>query len=371
MHHAAQYDGRAHALDVDEHVGAAVLDRLEAADRPAELHPVLRVLDRHLEHARRRRRASRPHAKVAPRSSERVDAPRRHRAGTRRRAVEARASRARGCRSIAGSRGGRPIASRSTANSAGPSASTRDHDREVGRRRVRHRIGPAGERPVAVGLGATASGRRSTRRTRSLALEQPPPRGRAAGDAALEREHRRQRTAPARRGGRSPRAAPRARPRRARGRRRPRPARRRASPARPSPTQSAASNPAPVLGRRAHRAPRAAAQAVEQLAGAVAQRELVVGEVEVHRRRSLASGPHADHVTPRRHGYAPDDVDRSQRDDPRPQGARAVSEPPASSALRRQGDRAPRRARHRERARRRHLEAARRRPGSSPSTTAT
>ena len=41
---AAQYTADAHALDVDEHVGAAVLDRLEAADRPAELHALLGVL---------------------------------------------------------------------------------------------------------------------------------------------------------------------------------------------------------------------------------------------------------------------------------------------------------------------------------------
>ena len=42
--------GRPHALDVDEHVGAAVLHRLEAADGPAELHPVLGVLDGQVEH---------------------------------------------------------------------------------------------------------------------------------------------------------------------------------------------------------------------------------------------------------------------------------------------------------------------------------
>ena len=36
-------------LDVDEHVGQPVLDRLERADRPAELHPGLRVLDRQVQ----------------------------------------------------------------------------------------------------------------------------------------------------------------------------------------------------------------------------------------------------------------------------------------------------------------------------------
>ena len=43
---AAWYTVRAHALDVDEHVGAAVLDRLERADRLAELHSGLGVLAR-------------------------------------------------------------------------------------------------------------------------------------------------------------------------------------------------------------------------------------------------------------------------------------------------------------------------------------
>ena len=36
-------------LDVDEHVGEPVLDRLERADGPAELQPRLRVLDRQVE----------------------------------------------------------------------------------------------------------------------------------------------------------------------------------------------------------------------------------------------------------------------------------------------------------------------------------
>ena len=44
-------DGRAHAFDVDEHVGAAVLHRLERPDRTAELHAVLGVLDRQVERA--------------------------------------------------------------------------------------------------------------------------------------------------------------------------------------------------------------------------------------------------------------------------------------------------------------------------------
>ena len=37
------------AFELDEQVGHAVLERLEAADRPAELHAVLRVLHRALE----------------------------------------------------------------------------------------------------------------------------------------------------------------------------------------------------------------------------------------------------------------------------------------------------------------------------------
>ena len=42
--------GRLGRLDLEQHVGALVLDRLERADRPAELHADLGVLDRHLEH---------------------------------------------------------------------------------------------------------------------------------------------------------------------------------------------------------------------------------------------------------------------------------------------------------------------------------
>ena len=41
---------RAHPLHVDHHVGAAVLDGLEAPDGLVELHAVLGVLGRHLEH---------------------------------------------------------------------------------------------------------------------------------------------------------------------------------------------------------------------------------------------------------------------------------------------------------------------------------
>ena len=39
----------ARELELEQHVGALVLDRLERADRPAELHARLRVVDRHLE----------------------------------------------------------------------------------------------------------------------------------------------------------------------------------------------------------------------------------------------------------------------------------------------------------------------------------
>ena len=42
--------GRAHALHVDQGIGQHVLDRLEGADRLAELDPVLGVLDGHPEH---------------------------------------------------------------------------------------------------------------------------------------------------------------------------------------------------------------------------------------------------------------------------------------------------------------------------------
>ncbi len=41
--------GGARRLELDEQVGESVLQRLEAADRPAELHAILRVLDRPFE----------------------------------------------------------------------------------------------------------------------------------------------------------------------------------------------------------------------------------------------------------------------------------------------------------------------------------
>src|SRR5438270_10557242 len=44
---------RTHALDVDEHVRAAVLDGLEAADGLAKLYAFLGVFGCHLEHTRR------------------------------------------------------------------------------------------------------------------------------------------------------------------------------------------------------------------------------------------------------------------------------------------------------------------------------
>ena len=94
MHHAAQYDGRPHALDVDEHVGAAVLHRLERTDRPAELHAVLRVLDRQVERARRAPEQIR-RARTSRRDRAARARHRRRRAGARR-CGRTRASRARG-----------------------------------------------------------------------------------------------------------------------------------------------------------------------------------------------------------------------------------------------------------------------------------
>ena len=44
----------AHAFERDQVVGELVLDRLEAADRLAELPALLGVVDRHLERAPRR-----------------------------------------------------------------------------------------------------------------------------------------------------------------------------------------------------------------------------------------------------------------------------------------------------------------------------
>ena len=45
---ARAVDGGARHLGAREHVGEHVLDRLERADRPVELHPLLRVGDREL-----------------------------------------------------------------------------------------------------------------------------------------------------------------------------------------------------------------------------------------------------------------------------------------------------------------------------------
>ena len=203
-----------------------------------------------------RRRAAEQLGAVSGRAAveQRVDQRRRRRGAAR--GVPSKSSQPSGrVRSIAGSAGGRPSASRSTANSAGPSASRRDHDRDVGRRRVRHRIGPAGRAsssPPAVGAHGVGP-RDSTRRTRcaspaerALDARSSPARARARS----MREHRRAGTAPARRGGRAPRAAPRPRPA-------PSPTPpvglgdldRRASPARPSRAQSVAVEAA--RGRRA------------------------------------------------------------------------------------------------------------------------
>ena len=45
----AAHDAERRHLDQHQHVGHPVLERLERADRPAELHPLLAVGDRHLE----------------------------------------------------------------------------------------------------------------------------------------------------------------------------------------------------------------------------------------------------------------------------------------------------------------------------------
>ncbi len=45
---------RSHGLELHEQVGKAVLDRLKAPDRPAELHPLLEVLHRGFEQDVRR-----------------------------------------------------------------------------------------------------------------------------------------------------------------------------------------------------------------------------------------------------------------------------------------------------------------------------
>ncbi len=84
---------------------------------------------------------------VAPRSSNAVtrSPPPRRQAGVRSKSSQATGR----VRSMAGSADGRPRTSRSTPNNAMPSARRRDHEREVGDRRERNRIGPAGEHPLA------------------------------------------------------------------------------------------------------------------------------------------------------------------------------------------------------------------------------
>ena len=276
-------DGRAHALDVDEHVGAAVLHRLEAADRPAELHAVLGVLDRQVERAGRARRASRPRERSRPGRAS---------ASTRVRAAEAHApARASSSsqpssrvRSIAGSRRGATHRVEVDGEQRRPSASG-DDDRDVGRRRVRHGSG----RPVSVQPSPAAS---AAHRVRSrlhathadLAAREPLHElGRRRAASGVEREHgrqeRRRRDVPAdlleqhRDLDRSPSPRP--------------PSllgqpRRRASPARPWPSQSVAVEPAAAVDRRRGRAParparRAASRAPSRSATWSSERSKSIG----------------------------------------------------------------------------------------------
>ena len=176
-------DARAHPLDVDEHVGAAVLHGLEAPDRAAELDPLLRVLDRHLERPGPRRRASRPRRTSRPGRASAATASRPAEAA-RRACRRSGASPARGC-------------------GPSPARAARRSRVEVDRGRARGRRRPSPRRPR----------RRRTARTGP---------GRAARGASTP-------TRPARHGPRRPRrlhathaelARRGARPRRRRGRRR-------------------------------------------------------------------------------------------------------------------------------------------------------
>ena len=189
----------AHALDVDEHVGAPVLHRLERADRPAELHPVLRVLDRH-RRAPRRRAAEQleRRAAVAPRSSSDVGERRRRRAGGA--GVPSSSSQPSGrVRSMAGSAGGRPSASRSTTNTrraVGVGRRPRARASATGRERRPDPGGPASTPARRRPLGVDRVGAATPRDARRCASPPSEPlderRRRRAGRATLDREHGRQ-----------------------------------------------------------------------------------------------------------------------------------------------------------------------------------
>ena len=213
-------------------------------------------------------------------------------------------------RSIAGSRAGRSRSPRSTSNSAGPSsvsatttATVADGAYGVGSR-------PSGQPPVGAGalrshgipiaLQRDAADRVAAQRAARPSRRGPRARARRARAPSTG-------TAPARRGARSPPAAPRPRPRRARGRPRPPAPRPPVHPCSTMAFQSSASKPAAGFDRPC--APASCdAEPVEQLARAVAQRELVVRQLEVHR-AEVTDSPRSE----RRYARSDDDDTRHRR----------------------------------------------------------
>ena len=332
-------DRRAHALDVDQHVGAAVLHRLERPDRPAELHAVLGVLDRDVERARRAAEQVGRGEGRAP-----VEQPAR---GRRRRRACARGPGSKSSqpssrvRSIAGWRRGRSAIS--IAYTASPAITTATSADGA--------YGTGADGSHATHASASPATRRSTHSSR-------PPRAKAsiastvgtngAGAAwrpSSSHEHR---------------DLDRAEADAARG------PRRTSIPSQPCSAiaaQSAASYGGVGAGVRPHLSRRG--EPVEEFAGAVAERDLIVGEVEVHGRASLASrrrrNPRARSGRERRplraHAAGAGSAPVDSRRDPTPKEQPHVRTA-RNTHLGRQGDRAPHRARHRGRVRDRHLEAA-------------
>ena len=168
-----------------------------------------------------------------------------------------------------------------------------DHDGDGRRRRVHRRVGPAGERPGAAGLPARS--RRPGRALHATAPMASPAEQPLDGVGSRRRRRaRRSRGRSARTGTGRGVAADLLEQHReldgaeARGRRAPRRARRRATLLAPSRSRCSS------LRRRRRRRRRARTalgrrHAVEQLAGPVAQRDLIFGQVEVHTARRLAA----------------------------------------------------------------------------------
>ena len=199
--------GRAHALDVDEHVGAAVLHRLEAPDRPPELDPVLGVLDGQVEGAGRAPEHLGRGEGRAP-VEQRVDGVRTAEAHRRRR-VEIEPT------ELAGEvhrrfPGGATHRVEVDGEERVAVAVPGDDHRDRGRRRPRHGSGTPGE-VVAGGLELPPP-RRGPPRAPDLAPREPVHELVLTRRAARRRARARSRgTARARRAGRPPRAAPRPR----------------------------------------------------------------------------------------------------------------------------------------------------------------